>query len=101
MQHPYRFITNTDYKWGANHEFIDQLNKHYVFAFKDRTIVPGKDYEWMEVMRGKTGCLLYQHLILGADLEQKKHLVNEYFEGFSKGWPEQGNTEPKPWGCWV
>lgn len=101
MQEPFRVITNTDWRWGANHEYIDQLNKNYVFAFKDRVIVPRKDYEWMEVMRGKASCLLYQHLILRKDFDQVKHLVNLFYEGFSKGWPEQERPEPQPFGCWV
>ena len=77
---------------------------NYVYAFKERkSIVPRQDYEWIEVTRGRTDCLLYQYIAPTDTFEERKHLLSEYYEGFSRGWPDFDtleNISAQPYGCW-
>ena len=101
-QNPFRKVTNNDWSFGTNHMYLDLYNSHHFFAFKDRkTIVPHKDYEWVEVTRSRTDCILYQYI--SNDEEKKKQLLPLYYEGYSRGWPDHdtyGTREPQAYGCW-
>ena len=107
-QNPYRLTTNTDMRFGTYHMYLDLHSSEHLFAFRDRRkkIVPGEDYEWIEVTRGRTDCLVYPYIPSDVDAEKKKTFLSGYFEGFSRGWPVVttgegfGTRKPKPYGCW-
>lgn len=63
-----------------------------------------QDNDWVEVTRGSTLCHINNHPALdGLNIENKKKFENNYYEGYSRGWPgDEGFDErkPQPYGCW-
>ena len=64
-----------------------------------------KNYEWVEVTRGSTGCHIYGYMpdLDHLSKEKLEQIEEFYYEGFSKGFPldkDFEKREPQPYGCW-
>lgn len=98
------FRFDNTYLKRISSSFLDvHLKKHMIGIRDQAPVVQHRDYEWVEVTRSATPCIYHWFKDpIGVETEGKKLIEYEYYEGFSRGWPDPDifNRNPKPYGCY-